>query len=153
MYVCICIFCICADSKTKTNHLDSALSSGQTFGADAETLSDKGRKSRQLSSRYISGIDVETVDRGVGPTPFSEPQVSVFGSTSVDFPANGTPSGFMISPFIDPRNGFVDPVYGAYNNWNQSITNSPIYVFIACNQMVASYENIHIGIVVMTNLE
>lgn len=53
------------------------------------------------TDRSKAGSRVETVDRGVGPTPLPPP-------------AEARIPPYFGQPFLDPRNGLVEPQYGMF---------------------------------------
>ena len=99
-----------AAQKLRRGHTVSRPPSSHITRVDEESsASDSGGRSggsRLLrpGSVGISPQSVETVDRGVGPTPLPGPP------SVADYPH--VPN-FLLPHFIDPRNGLLDSPYGA----------------------------------------
>ncbi|PVD37172.1 hypothetical protein C0Q70_04167 [Pomacea canaliculata] len=98
-----------AAQKLRRGHTVSRPPSSHITRVDEESsASDSGGRSgsRHLlrpGSVGVSARLVETVDRGVGPTPHPlPPSVS-------DYPPF---PNFLLPPYVDPRNGLLEPPYG-----------------------------------------
>ena len=108
---CICCYLFAdAAQKLRRGHTVSRPPSSHITRVDEESsASDSGGRSggsRLLrpGSVGIAPQSVETVDRGVGPTPLPGPP------SVADYPH--VPN-FLLPHFIDPRNGLLDSPYGA----------------------------------------
>lgn len=112
---------LCADAaqKLRRGHTVSRPPSSHITRVDEESsASDSGGRSgsRHLlrpGSVGVSARLVETVDRGVGPTPHPlPPSVS-------DYPPF---PNFLLPPYVDPRNGLLEPPYGKEGERNKEFT-------------------------------
>lgn len=106
--------CLVIDAahKLRRGHTVSRPPSSHITRVDEESsASDSGGRSaasRFLRPRSVGVASrlVETVDRGVGPTPLpTQPSLADFHH----FPS------FLLSPYVDPRNGVLDTSFGIFN--------------------------------------